>query len=404
MKSKNLLNFIFFLIVFQSFGQQKQTVVIEFKKDDHSLLKKEQTKLDSVIRSLQDFNLESVELTGHTDSDASNAYNIDLSKRRNQSVVDFLVTHGISKDLIQTQFFGEEKPKDVNTTKTGQQRNRRVELLITYSPPLVKTVEIEEVVEQKEDCTQDTIIQLFRGSLLKMNKCAYLRNPNCVKIKEFLDAESLRQEGLETMTEDGQELISGGMLKYEICKDYQVQVYMPVPISCDDFDDMDLWERNEDGSWKKISRSPLKITTINNVRYYPLSLSGNGFINVDKLAQRINLNKVKIKVKKGIELNRAIISCGCPLYGTGAGPKNKRKRKIILGTLCCPDPMITVSANTKSGEQLVINYQPLSKLKKATNRGYCRTTIKKKWWFFKVWNKQMYRKYKLKREDFKTVS
>ena len=67
-----------------------------------------------------------VEIQGHTDSDGSNASNLRLSQRRAQSVVDYLVQHGISKQQFKAKGYGEEVPLVPNTSKENKQKNRRV--------------------------------------------------------------------------------------------------------------------------------------------------------------------------------------------------------------------------------------------------------------------------------------
>lgn len=66
-------------------------------------------------------------VTGNTDSDGSDKYNVELSKRRAQAIIDFFVANGLSQDKIEIQFNGESKPVDVNSTEEGKQKNRRVE-------------------------------------------------------------------------------------------------------------------------------------------------------------------------------------------------------------------------------------------------------------------------------------
>ncbi len=68
-----------------------------------------------------------IKVTGHTDADGSDAYNIELSKRRAQALIDFFVAHGLSKDRIQIDFKGESAPIDNNSTPEGKQHNRRVD-------------------------------------------------------------------------------------------------------------------------------------------------------------------------------------------------------------------------------------------------------------------------------------
>jgi OOP family OmpA-OmpF porin len=68
-----------------------------------------------------------IKVTGHTDADGSDLYNIELSKRRAQALIDFFVAHGLNKDRIQIDFKGESAPVDNNTTPEGKQHNRRVD-------------------------------------------------------------------------------------------------------------------------------------------------------------------------------------------------------------------------------------------------------------------------------------
>lgn len=68
-----------------------------------------------------------IKVIGHTDADGSDAYNIDLSQRRAQAIIDFFVTLGLSRDRIQIEFHGETEPVGDNTTAEGKQLNRRVD-------------------------------------------------------------------------------------------------------------------------------------------------------------------------------------------------------------------------------------------------------------------------------------
>jgi outer membrane protein OmpA-like peptidoglycan-associated protein len=68
-----------------------------------------------------------VKVTGHTDSDGSDKYNDELSKRRAQAIIDFFVARGLKADRLEFDFNGEHKPVDSNNTPEGRQKNRRVE-------------------------------------------------------------------------------------------------------------------------------------------------------------------------------------------------------------------------------------------------------------------------------------
>jgi outer membrane protein OmpA-like peptidoglycan-associated protein len=70
------------------------------------------------------------QVEGHTDSDGGAAYNLALSQRRAQSVVDDLVNHyHIARSRLVAKGYGLTKPVAPNTTDAGKALNRRVELL-----------------------------------------------------------------------------------------------------------------------------------------------------------------------------------------------------------------------------------------------------------------------------------
>ncbi|MFZ9028051.1 MAG: OmpA family protein [Crocinitomicaceae bacterium] len=83
--------------------------------------------LNSMIRVVKGHTDLRVLVTGHTDSDGSDRYNDELSKRRAQAIVDYFVARGLKEDRLEFDFKGEKSPVDNNTTPEGRQRNRRVD-------------------------------------------------------------------------------------------------------------------------------------------------------------------------------------------------------------------------------------------------------------------------------------
>ena len=75
-----------------------------------------------------------VKIEGHTDSQGSTDYNIQLSQNRAESVRNFLISNGISPERITAQGMGEGYPVATNSTAAGRQQNRRVEVTITDEP------------------------------------------------------------------------------------------------------------------------------------------------------------------------------------------------------------------------------------------------------------------------------
>jgi outer membrane protein OmpA-like peptidoglycan-associated protein len=68
---------------------------------------------------------------GHTDSIGSPEYNMKLSQRRADAVRDYLATNGINQANIQAVGMGEANPVASNSTATGRQQNRRVEMVVS---------------------------------------------------------------------------------------------------------------------------------------------------------------------------------------------------------------------------------------------------------------------------------
>lgn len=71
-----------------------------------------------------------VEIAGYTDAEGSSNANLELSKKRAQSVVDYLISSGIDKKRLIPKGYGESNPIADNNTEEGRKKNRRVEFVI----------------------------------------------------------------------------------------------------------------------------------------------------------------------------------------------------------------------------------------------------------------------------------
>lgn len=71
-----------------------------------------------------------VKIVGHTDNVGSDLYNMELSKRRAESVKNYLLDNGIDEKNIEIKWEGEYNPIATNNTFNGRAQNRRVEVVI----------------------------------------------------------------------------------------------------------------------------------------------------------------------------------------------------------------------------------------------------------------------------------
>ncbi len=95
---------------------------------DKAMLKQEsKAELDRFADLLKRFPNSKIEIAGHTDSTASARYNNNLSQRRAQSVVNYLVSKGLPRRNFVAIGYGEERPVADNGTEIGRALNRRVE-------------------------------------------------------------------------------------------------------------------------------------------------------------------------------------------------------------------------------------------------------------------------------------
>jgi outer membrane protein OmpA-like peptidoglycan-associated protein len=110
------------------------TLVISFGFDKWRLDDRAETSLLDVIQQLNDNPALAVNLEGYTDNVGPADYNLELSRRRAESVRRFIVEKGIDLHRIQTIGLGDHRPAAANTTKQGRDQNRRVAVrLVTPS-------------------------------------------------------------------------------------------------------------------------------------------------------------------------------------------------------------------------------------------------------------------------------
>jgi len=75
--------------------------------------------------------IEELQVQGHTDSDGPDDYNLDLSQRRAEAVMRYMIEKGVDAGRLQAKGYGETKPIATNRNKRGRAKNRRVQFIIT---------------------------------------------------------------------------------------------------------------------------------------------------------------------------------------------------------------------------------------------------------------------------------
>lgn len=100
---------------------------IEFDRGKDTIRPVSMRTLDAAVGVLKEYPALRVEISGHTDTDGNRDFNIDLSKRRADSVKAYFVAREIDTSRIEARGAGPDEPIADNKTAAGKQKNRRIE-------------------------------------------------------------------------------------------------------------------------------------------------------------------------------------------------------------------------------------------------------------------------------------
>jgi outer membrane protein OmpA-like peptidoglycan-associated protein len=102
--------------------------LVHFNTAQSEVLSKYTKDLDEVVTVLNANPEVKLSVEGHADEVGSEEYNMGLSEKRSDYVINYLVKKGIAKDRLTKKFFGKTTPVANNDTEEGRAMNRRVEI------------------------------------------------------------------------------------------------------------------------------------------------------------------------------------------------------------------------------------------------------------------------------------
>ena len=117
--------------------------------DKATLRPESQTALDELVKLLNENPNITIELSAHTDYKGSAQYNERLSQRRAESVVNYLIEHGIAADRLTPKGYGKSKPKTIKRKLASRYPFLKEGDVLTEE--FVKALKDEE---QQEQCNQ----------------------------------------------------------------------------------------------------------------------------------------------------------------------------------------------------------------------------------------------------------
>ena len=120
---------------------------VYFSFDNSMLSDAEKEKLTSLTDFLKEYPAFEIHLTGYTDISGDRNYNIMLSGRRAESVLEHLVSQGIDKSRMSFSGKGPENYIATNAVIEGRRMNRRVEIQIKDLPGFVQLNYVDDIPE-----------------------------------------------------------------------------------------------------------------------------------------------------------------------------------------------------------------------------------------------------------------
>lgn len=115
--------------------------------------------LDKLVALLKENSHVTIELSAHCDYKGNSEYNKRLSQRRAQSVVDYLIAHGIEKDRLTPVGYGKERPKTIRRKLTEQYPWLKEDDVLTQDFILKQTREHQEICNQLNRRTEFTVLR-----------------------------------------------------------------------------------------------------------------------------------------------------------------------------------------------------------------------------------------------------
>ncbi|HZV69869.1 MAG TPA: OmpA family protein [Saprospiraceae bacterium] len=103
---------------------------IQFVKASPVILTKSKQAMQDLISLMESHPTMQILIEGHTDNVGDELSLINLSEQRAEVVKEYLVAHGIEHTRVLTSGLGATQPVHENTTESGREKNRRVEIKI----------------------------------------------------------------------------------------------------------------------------------------------------------------------------------------------------------------------------------------------------------------------------------
>ena len=149
--------------------------------DKATLRPESSAALDELVKMLQENPNITIELSAHADYRGSASYNKTLSQKRAESVVRYLIDHGVAKDRLTPVGYGKEKPKTIR--KKVVEKYPWLKENDVLSEDFIKTLDEkkQDICNQLNRRTEFTVLRTTYGMF---DEKGHLKNPPKPKKEE----------------------------------------------------------------------------------------------------------------------------------------------------------------------------------------------------------------------------
>ena len=145
--------------------------------DKATLRPESATALDELVRLLNENPNVTIELSAHTDYKGSEEYNEGLSQRRAESVVNYLIEHGIASDRLTPKGYGEGKPKTIKRRVAERYPFLKEGDVLTEAYITTLSEEQQELCNQLNRRTEFIVLRTTYGLFDKAGKLIQIPKP-----------------------------------------------------------------------------------------------------------------------------------------------------------------------------------------------------------------------------------
>ena len=117
--------FLLSLGIGNCFAQVQEKEILYFEHAGHSLTEESRKTVDLLLQRTSLEKIVEISLSGHTDSDGSDSFNMNLSRERVGMVQRYLIERGVSQNKIHEYYYAKTKPITSNATTKNKQKIKK---------------------------------------------------------------------------------------------------------------------------------------------------------------------------------------------------------------------------------------------------------------------------------------